>query len=44
MGAAIASDDSNIYIFGGKNDNERLNDLWAFNLTDYKFKKLPDNG
>lgn len=44
MGCAMASDDSNVYFFGGKNDNERLNDLWAFSLSDYKFKRLPDDG
>jgi hypothetical protein len=44
MGCALAADDSNVYAFGGKNDSTRLNDLWAFSLTDFKFKKMPDEG
>ena len=44
MGCAIAIDNDNIYAFGGKNDDSRLNDLWAFSLTDFKFKRLPGDG
>lgn len=40
----MTSDDNNIYIFGGKNDATRYNDLWSFSLTDYKFKRLSDEG
>ena len=44
MGCAMTADEDNVYIFGGKNDNSRLNDLWVFSLTDFKFKKMPDAG
>ena len=37
-------DNNTLYIFGGKNDSNRLNDLWAFSLADCKFTKLPDEG
>ena len=44
MGCAIASCDNLIYIFGGKNEDKRLNDLWTFSLSDFKFKKMSDEG
>lgn len=40
----MTSDDNNIYIFGGKNDTTRYNDLWSFSLTDFKFKRMSDDG
>ena len=36
-GHAVANDSENIYIFGGKNEDERLNDLWLFNLKTNKY-------
>ena len=44
MGCAIVSYDNLLYIFGGKNEDKRLNDLWTFSLSDFKFKKMPDDG
>ena len=43
-GAAITSDNQNIYIFGGKDESIRLNDGWKFSLDDCKFTKLSDAG
>ena len=43
-GCAIASDQKNIYIFGGKDESNRLNDIWSFSLGDFKFTKLNDSG
>lgn len=40
----MTSDDKCIYVFGGKNDTARYNDLWSFSLTDFKFKRLSDEG
>jgi hypothetical protein len=31
-------------LFGGKDENSRFNDIWSFNLTDFKFKRLEDHG
>ena len=44
MGCAIAACDNLIYIFGGKNEEKRLNDLWLFSLSDFKFKRMSDEG
>lgn len=44
IGCALAADNNNLYIFGGKNDNTRLNDIWSFSLNDYKFSRLKDEG
>jgi hypothetical protein len=43
-GCAIATDNSNVYIFGGKDERSRLNDIWSFSLTDFKFHRLKDDG
>lgn len=43
-GCAIASDEKNVYIFGGKDESTRLNDIWCFSLNDFKFTKLKDDG
>lgn len=40
----MATDNKNLYIFGGKDESSRLNDIWSFNLSDYKFQKLKDDG
>jgi len=44
VGCALATDNTNIYVFGGKDDSNRLNDIWSLSLTDYKFKRLKDEG
>lgn len=33
-----------MYVFGGKDEENRFNDIWSFGLTDYKFKRLRDDG
>lgn len=40
----MTADENNVYIFGGKNDSTRYNDLWSFSLSEYKFKRLSDDG
>ena len=40
----MATDNEAIYIFGGKDEAERKQDLWKFSLTDYKFTALPGEG
>lgn len=44
VGCAIATDNKNVYVFGGKDEDHRFDDIWSFGLTDYKFKKLKDDG
>jgi N-acetylneuraminic acid mutarotase len=44
IGCAITADQANIYVFGGKSEASRLNDTWAFGLSDYKFHKMKDDG
>lgn len=43
-GCAVASDNESLYIFGGKDEAQRMQDLWRFSLTDYKFTLLPAEG
>jgi len=43
-GCALATDDNHVYIFGGKDDSSRLNDIWSFSLADLKFQKLNGEG
>ena len=43
-GCALATDNKYVFIFGGKDDSSRLNDLWSFSLTEFKFTKLKDEG
>ena len=31
-------------MFGGKDDNNRLNDIWSFSLNDSTFQRLKDEG
>jgi hypothetical protein len=40
----MATDNNNLYFFGGKDDSNRLNDIWSFSLTDFKFTRLKDEG
>lgn len=40
----MAFDGTNLIIFGGKDQNQRLNDIWSFNLGDFKFARLKDEG
>lgn len=44
VGSAITTDNQHVYIFGGKDESNRLNDLWSFSLTDYKFTRIKDEG
>jgi N-acetylneuraminic acid mutarotase len=44
VGSAITTDNNHIFIFGGKDENSRLNDIWSFSLTDFKFARLKDEG
>lgn len=39
---AMVADSGNVYVFGGKNESKRYNDLWLFSLSDFKFKRLSD--
>lgn len=43
-GLACTTDGNNIYIFGGKNEETRFNDLWMFNLKTLSYELLPANG
>lgn len=43
-GCAASTDGKNVYIFGGKDSENRMNDLWEFNLSEKKYKLLPANG
>ena len=43
-GCAVATDGKNAYMFGGKGYEDRYNDLWEFNLTDFKFREMPKEG
>jgi N-acetylneuraminic acid mutarotase len=43
-GLAAATDSQNIYAFGGKNEDTRFNDLWKFNLKNYKYERMEDDG
>lgn len=36
-GVACTTDGKNIYVFGGKNDENRFNDLWMLNLKTFQF-------
>lgn len=40
----MVADSGNVYVFGGKNESKRYNDLWSFSLSDFKFKRLSDQG
>jgi hypothetical protein len=33
-----------VYVFGGKDAENRLKDLWVFSLTELKYKELDANG
>ena len=39
-----ADENNNIYVFGGKDESNRLNDIWCFGLSDCKFQRLKDDG
>lgn len=40
----MTTDNKRLYIFGGKDEGRRLNDLWSFSLTDFRFARMKDNG
>jgi hypothetical protein len=39
-GCATATDGKSIYVFGGKDAEKRMNDMWEFSLSDFKYHKL----
>jgi N-acetylneuraminic acid mutarotase len=43
-GCAAATDGQNVYIFGGKDTENRLKDLWMFNLSEQKYREMDANG
>lgn len=43
-GCAAATDGKNVYIFGGKDAEVRMNDLWEFSLTDFKYRLMENQG
>lgn len=43
-GCAAATDGKNVYVFGGKDAEKRMKDLWEFNMTDFKFHRMEDQG
>ena len=43
-GLACSTDRHNIYLFGGKNEDKRVNDLWKFDLKTLQYEKLPAAG
>ena len=43
-GCAAATDGKSAYIFGGKDTENRMKDLWEFSLTDFKYHKLEGEG
>jgi hypothetical protein len=40
----MTTDNETLFIFGGKDEGSRMNDLWSFSLSDYRFTKLKDEG
>ena len=43
-GCAAETDGKNIFLFGGKDAERRMNDIWAFSLTSFKYQKLTPDG
>lgn len=43
-GCAAATDGKNVYFFGGKDTQNRMNDLWEFNMTDFKYRQMDKQG
>lgn len=43
-GCAAASDGNNVYMFGGKDAENRMNDLWEFSLTDFNYRQMEKAG
>ena len=43
-GVDITTDGENVYVFGGKDEASRFNDLWKFSLSDYKYYPLKNEG
>ena len=39
-GCAAATDGKSIYVFGGKDTDKRMNDLWEFSLSDFNYHRL----
>ena len=43
-GCAASTDGKNIYVFGGKDAENRMNDIWEFSMTNYRYKKIEPKG
>ena len=43
-GCTAATDGKNVFMFGGKDAENRMNDLWEFNMVNFKFSELEKTG
>ena len=43
-GCAASTDGKNIFIFGGKDAENRMNDLWEFSMVTFKFSEMDKTG
>lgn len=43
-GCAAATDGKSVYLFGGKDAERRMNDLWEFSLSDFRFRLMGAEG
>ena len=43
-GCAATNNGKDVYMFGGKDAENRLNDIWCFSMTNYKYQKLKPEG
>ena len=43
-GCAATTDGKNVYVFGGKDAEKRMFDLWEFSLTDFKYREMEKQG
>ena len=40
----MTADSENLYIFGGKDEAGRFNDLWRFSLSEFKYHPMKNEG
>jgi hypothetical protein len=43
-GCAVATDGKTVYMFGGKDAQNRMNDLWQFSLEEREYRKMAAQG